>query len=419
MNYVIIGNSAAAVGAVEAIRRLDSEGDITIVSNEAHHTYSRPLISYLLAGKTDRQRMLYRPSDFYQTHRCRAYLGRMVVKIQPEQKSILMDDGTALSYDKLLYAAGSVPFIPKMEGLESVVKKFTFLSLDDALALDGALTPDARVLILGAGLIGLKCAEGIHGRVSQITVVDLSPRVLSSILDSDASEIVEKHLTNQGISFKLGQSIKSLTQNKAVTSSGEEIPFDILVLAAGVRPNTKLLADAGASAERGILTDDHMQTSLPDIYAAGDCCESFDVSSEQSRVLALLPNAYMQGECAGTCMAGGDICFGNAIPMNAIGFFGLHILTAGTYTGNIYEYRGKAGQYKKLFYENNRLKGYLMLGNVEKAGIYTALIREQTPLDTLDFELICETPALLAFSRKFRAHRLGGATYESEAPAEA
>lgn len=407
MNYVIIGNSAAAVGAIEAIRRLDTEGSVTVVSNEAHHTYSRPLISYLLSGKTDRRRMLYRPGDFYEKNRCRTCLGRTAAEIRPEKKQILLDDGTALSYDKLLYAAGSVPFIPKMEGIETVEKKFTFLSLDDALALEKALTPDARVLILGAGLIGLKCAEGICGRSGSITVVDLSPRILSSILDGDASEIVEKHLTNQGISFKLGQSIEKLTPGMAETSKGEQIPFDILVLAAGVRPNTRLLTEAGASADRGILTDCHMQSSLPDIYAAGDCCESTDVSSGESRVLALLPNAYRQGECAGTCMAGGDMRFGGAIPMNAIGFFGLHILTAGTYTGNIYEYRS-GSQYKKLFYENNRLKGYLLIGNVEKAGIYTALIRRQTPLDTLDFELVCETPGLMAFSRKFRARELGG-----------
>ena len=407
MNYVLIGNSAAAVGAVEAIRRLDTEGSVSIVSNETHHTYSRPLISYLLAGKTDRRRMLYRPGDFYEKNGCRTYLGRTVTEIRPAEKKILLDDSTALPYDKLLYAAGSVPFVPKMEGIETVEKKFTFLSLDDALALEKALTPDARVLILGAGLIGLKCAEGIRERAGSITVVDLSPRILSSILDGDASEIVEKHLTNQGISFKLGQSIKKLTKGMAETSGGEQIPFDILVLAAGVRPNTELLTEAGASAARGILTDCHMQSSLSDIYAAGDCCESIDVSSGESRVLALLPNAYRQGECAGTCMAGGDMRFGDAIPMNAIGFFGLHILTAGTYTGNIYEYHS-GGQYKKLFYEDNRLKGYLLVGNVEKAGIYTALIRRQTPLDTLDFELVCETPGLMAFSRKFRARELGG-----------
>lgn len=126
MNYVLIGNSAAAVGAVEAIRRLDTEGSVSIVSNETHHTYSRPLISYLLAGKTDRRRMLYRPGDFYEKNGCRTYLGRTVTEIRPAEKKILLDDSTALPYDKLLYAAGSVPFVPKMEGIETVEKNSPF-----------------------------------------------------------------------------------------------------------------------------------------------------------------------------------------------------------------------------------------------------------------------------------------------------
>jgi NAD(P)H-nitrite reductase large subunit len=125
--------------------------------------------------------------------------------------------------------------------------------------------------------------------------------------------------------------------------------------------------------------------------------------------MALLPNAYMQGEAAGINMAGGEKSFDKAIPMNAIGFFGLHIITAGSYSGDEHTENGK-GNYRRLFYSDNKLNGYILIGNVEKAGIYTSLIREHTPLDTIDFALVCEKPGLMAFRIEDRMVKLGGAS---------
>lgn len=150
-----------------------------------------------------------------------------------------------------------------------------------------------------------------------------------------------------------------------------------------------------------------MQTSLRDVYAAGDCTESHDISNDSDRILAILPNAYRQGECAGINMAGGHAAFDRAIPMNAIGFFGLHVMTAGTYAGQTY-FSHDGGNYKKLFYDNDLLRGFILIGNVEKGGIYTSLIRERIPLSSLDFELLCEKPSLMAFSKKYRDEKLGG-----------
>jgi NAD(P)H-nitrite reductase large subunit len=267
------------------------------------------------------------------------------------------------------------------------------------------------VLIAGAGLIGLKCAEGIHERVRQITVLDLAPRILSSILDEDGAKIVQNHIESKGIQFRLSANVKKFTPNTAVLESGETIDFDILVLAVGVRPNTALL-NGVAKIERGIVVNEKSETTAPDIYAAGDCTQANDVSSGQSKVMALLPNAYMQGECAGINMAGGGAdggkIFDKAIPMNAIGFFGLHIITAGSYTGEVHA-EDNAGNYRRMFYSDNRLNGYILVGSVEKAGIYTSLIRERTPLDTIDFALVCEKPGLMAFRKEERMVKLGGA----------
>lgn len=407
MRYVIIGNSAAGIGAVEGIRQLDKQGEIIIISSEPHHTYSRPLISYLLLGKTDEQKMKYRDDDFYTRNGCKVLAGKTVTEIKPAHKQVVIDDGSIIPYDKLLIGTGSSAFVPPFDGLDMVSEKFTFMTLEDARKLEAALSKDKKVLIVGAGLIGLKCAEGISDKAGSITVIDLAPRVLSSILDESGARRVQDTLESKGMKFLLSTGVKRFDGNCAVLDNEETIEFDIVVLAVGVRPNTALLAGI-AEIDRGIVINGKSETTAKDIYAAGDCTQTRDVSSGQSRIMALLPNAYMQGECAGVNMAGGNMRFDKAIPMNAIGFFGLHIITAGNYSGDVYCEDGE-GSYKRLFYSDNRLNGYILIGKVEKAGIYTSLIRECTPLDSIDFALICEKPGLMAFTREVRNQKLGGA----------
>jgi len=408
MKYVIIGNSAAGVGAVEGIRQVDKNGEITIITNEPHHTYSRPLISYLLLGKVKEEGMKYRGDNFYADNKCTLLRNTTVTGIDAAAGKVILQDGSKLPYDKLLVAAGSSPFVPPFEGLDTVKEKFTFMSLDDAQKLDACLEQNKKVLIIGAGLIGLKCAEGIHKRVKHIKVLDLAPRILPSILDDDGAKMVQNHLESQGVEFRLSANVKKFNNKTAVFENGETIDFDILVLAVGVRPNTALL-NGIAKIDRGIIVNEKSETSVKNIYAAGDCTQTLDVSSGQNKIMALLPNAYMQGEAAGINMADGDISFSKAIPMNAIGFFGLHIITAGNYTGDVYSQNG-SGNYKRLFYSDNKLNGYILIGNVEKAGIYTSLIRERTPLDTIDFALVCEKPGLMAFTKEDRMIKLGGAS---------
>jgi two-component sensor histidine kinase len=207
--------------------------------------------------------------------------------------------------------------------------------------------------------------------------------------------------------FSTKDSVSEFKKNTATLASGKTLDFDILIIAVGVRPNVSLIKDAGGEVNRGIITDSYLKTSLENVYAAGDCTESFDITTGENRILALLPNAYMQGECAGVNMAGGSREYTKAIPMNAIGFFGLHMITAGSYAGECIE-SGSGKDYKKLFVKDGLLKGYIMIGDVGRAGIYTSLIKEKTPLDSVDFELLKIRPQLLAFSSSDRAKKLGG-----------
>lgn len=403
--YIIIGNGTAAIGCIEGIRSLDKTGEITVISEENHHVYGRPLISYYLENKTDLEHMKYRGDSFYEDNNCKVIYGKKAVKI--DKASVTLDDKTVLKGDKICVAAGSRPFVPPVEGLDTVENRFGFMTLDDALSLEKVLSKDAKVLIVGAGLIGLKCAEGIRDRVGSITVCDLADRVLSSILDSDCAAVVQKHLEQNGIQFMLNDTAVRFDKNTAFMKSGATVQFDILVMAVGVRANAELVKDAGGEVNRGIIVDKKMQTTLPHIYAAGDCAEGFDASIGSNRVLAILPNAYIGGHTAGVNMAGGDVAFDNAIPMNSIGFFGLHIMSAGCYNGEMTEEKTE-DTIKRFFVKDGRLIGYMLIGDYERAGIYTALIRDKTPLKTIDFDLTKKVASNFIFSKKIRRKKFGG-----------
>jgi NAD(P)H-nitrite reductase large subunit len=403
-----------------------------VISQEKHHTYGRPLISYLLQGKTTRENIAYRAQDFYTKNNCTFIAGKTAEKIDPKAKEVFLDDGTHIAYDRLLVATGSSPFTPPMEGLDSVAH-FSFMTLDDALELEKALESKPRVLIVGAGLIGMKCAEGIASRAQSVTVVELADRVLPTVLDEKGSSVIQKEMEAHGVSFVLGDRVKRFTPKNpsggkspggtALTEGGTSIEFDVLVTAVGVRPNTALVGDAGGTVHKGIAVDDHLRTSIPDVYAAGDCTESRDITTDEDKILALLPNAYFQGETAGFNMAGRERAFINAIPMNAAGFFDVHLVTAGSYLGEgieiaYNEAKNEGAQkpaphgemlYKKFFVRDDLLKGYIIIGDTSRAGIYTSLIREKTPLSSIDFEAIKTAPALMPFGRKTRAEILGGA----------
>lgn len=405
--YVIIGNGVAAVGCIEGIRSLDGTGEITVISEEDRPAYSRPLISYLLEGRTDTERMKYRKDGFYEDNGCHVLYGRRALSFDAAKRAVALDDGTSVPYDRLCVAAGSRPFVPPFDGLEKVKKKFSFMTLDDALALEKALDGRPRALIVGAGLIGLKCAEGILEKAGSVTVCDLADRVLSSILDTKCASVVQKHLEQNGIRFMLGDTAERFEGGVAHMKSGREVYFDLLVLAVGVRANSELVKNAGGDVNRGILVDERMKTTLDGVYAAGDCAEGYDASAGVRRVLAVLPNAYMQGSAAGINMAGGDKTFANAIPLNSVGFFGLHMMTAGAYEGDMYE-ETENGELRRFFVKDGLLKGFILIGATDRAGIYTSLIREKTPLDTIDFELTKKTASNLIFSQDIRRKRFGG-----------
>ena len=405
--YIIIGGGIAGVSCVEGIRSVDPEGTITLISAEAHSNYGRPLISYYLEGKTDAARMSYRGADFYEKNGVRVLHGVSAQRIDADARRVVLSDAAVLEYDALCLCTGLHPVVPKFAGLGTVERRFTFTTLADAMALEQAVTKESRVLIIGAGFIGLKCAEGLRDRAESVTVCDMASHVMPANLDADSAGILQRHLEANGLRLILGDSVQRFRGGTAELQSGASVPFDVLVVAAGVRPETALYTAAGGCVGRGIPVDERMQTALPDVWAAGDCTESVDLTTGKPDVLAVLPNACMGGRCAGANMAGGSAVFDKGIKMNSIGFFGLHLMSAGTYTEPVYSEVTETGC-KKLFADRGVLTGFILVGDVARAGIYTAMIRNRTPLNSVDFDAVSREPSLLPFGANYRAQKLGG-----------
>jgi NAD(P)H-nitrite reductase large subunit len=392
-DVVIIGNSAGAVGCIETLRSKDRDITIAVISEEKYHTYSRALIPYYLAGKIDFDKLYYRPLDFYEKMNVIPLLGRKAVSVDFEKKMVKLDTGEEVKYGKLLLATGGKPFIPPMEGFDrSLENVFSFVSLDDALGIEKSLPESKKAVILGAGVIGLMAAEVLVKKGLEVHVVELADRVLAPVVDERTSQLVEKVFEENGVKIYTGVTIKKVnSENNRVVSviltSGNEIECDILIVAVGVVPRTKLVQNTDVEVNRGILVNKKMETSVKDVYACGDCAEIYDFVLDDRRVLPLWPNAYYGGRVAAINMLGEEAEFEWGTSMNAMHFFDIYIINAGlNITDEIAEkegyevlvrYEPERKVYRRIAVKDGLIKGLVFVGRVERAGIYLNLMRRK------------------------------------------
>lgn len=430
VDYLIIGNSAAGISAAEAIRKADREGSVLIVSREPYAAYGRPLISYLLEGKTTLDEIWLKPEAFYEQNRLQRMLGPdfEVVQLLPQEHRALLAGGEAVEYGRCLLAAGSVPFVPPIEGLAEAANVFPFLTLDHALAAQEAAREAAalaavegrpsRCVVIGAGLIGLKAAEALCGYVDEVVVLEMAPRILPAVLDQEGAEVLQRQLAQRGITCLPG-----ITAQRVVVEEGqaaacllttdELLPCDFIVAAVGVRPNSALAVDAGATQGRGLVCDSQLRTSLPDVWAAGDLVQVTDAIDGSKRPLALWPVAVAQGAIAGASMADAAEApsYESAFAVNAVDFFDISLLTAGCINppedgGFTAVTEVDGDSYVKFVFRDGLLVGYILLNRPNCGGIYTAIIENAIPVDQLDSAIFSAAPENLDFPPALRWARL-------------
>lgn len=398
MDYVIIGNCAAGVNAIEGIRSLDKNVNIRVITDENYPAYCRCLISEYLAGTYDENKLLFRKKDFYRKKNIDLILGKHVTGVKPKEKKVVLSNGRQMKYDKLLIAAGSSP-VPL--GIEGEDKKgvFHFRTLDDARGIANFLSKGIRVAVFGGGFIGLKAAYALKKRGIEAEVIVKSPRILSQVLDADSADIAGRWLRENGMKIRTDTGPDRILGDKEVEGvlfdNGEKLDCQVVIAGKGVKANTDFLNNSGIKTHRGVITDEYLQTNVKDIYAAGDVAETRSLLTGEYTVTPLWTSAAEQGKVAGINMAGSKKKYPGSIPANSIDFFGLPFIAVG-------HVRFKEGEgieekviekkekyiYKKAFIKGNRLLGVVLIGRIENAGVYLALIRKKADISSIRDDLL-------------------------------
>lgn len=402
--YVIVGASAAGIGATEAIRELDPDGSLTVISDEIYPQYSRPMISDFIVNKTNFDKMKFRTDDFWTKNKAQTRFDKKAIKLKPKEKTIILEDGEKITYEKLLIATGGKPVVPKIEGSEKE-GVFTFTTIKDAESLAAKIESSnvKSAVVIGAGLIGISVTEALIKKGLKVTIVELQDKILSLILDTKASELFEEIISKAGVNIVTGQSVQKITgkpNNKntvggIILTKGDQVSCDLVIMAIGVAPRTELLVETPIKINRGIVVDETMRTNIPDIYASGDVAEAYDLILNQNRLLPLWPLAMLGGQVAGYNMAGKKTIYKGETNMSSLKYFGVPIVSVGLANPKneptfevLVNYDVETGSYKKLVIKNNIIIGMTMVNCIERAGIFFYLIKNAVNIKKIKQQLL-------------------------------
>jgi len=414
--YVIVGASAAGIGAVEAIREVDPVGTLTVISEEPCPQYSRPMISDLVSGKANLEKMLCRKDQFWQKKDVQALTGRTAIFLNLAEKWIALDKGDRVSFKKLLIATGGKPFVPKIEGAEKE-GVFTFTTLSDAESLAAKIESAKSALVVGGGLIGVSVTEALVKRGLKVTMVELKGNILSLILDQTASEMVENVISNAGVTIATGQTVQRILGKPevdnvvggAILTNGELVPCDLVIIAIGVIPRLELVSATDVKTNRGIIVDKFMRTNVSDVYASGDVAEAYDFVIGENRLLPLWPLAQLEGKVAGYNMAGKKAEYPGGTAMSALKYFGIPIISIGIANPRedgtyeiLVKHQPERNIYKKIVLKDNVIVGLTLVNEIERAGILFHLMKNCVRVKKFKQELLSEDFSLATLSRSLR-----------------
>lgn len=399
--HLIIGNSAAALNAIKALRQLDNTDAITVVSGEESLAYSPVLLTYYLSNKIPREDLFLAKADFYKKFDVELILGRRVIATDLKQGRISLEDGKSLEYDNLLLATGSSPKKLGVEG-EELLGIFCVKTLKDAELIRDFSTRAKNIVMVGGGLISLQTANAFITAGKHVSMVIGSKHILSQNLDDDCAELVEARLKKFGVNLLFENVVSRFSQVgnrlRVHLNAGAHVDADMVIVGRGVVPNIDFLSGSGIDLNKGILVDSSMRTNIPNVYAAGDVAEAPEIISGSRKLVANWINACLQGETAGINMLGREK-WTESLRENITTFQGVTIGSIGlTKVNNQSVYQivtlsSTEGNYRKIiFNDGDQIIGAVLLGRVEDIGIIKSLIKRRIVIPYYIRKKLARTP---------------------------
>ncbi|KAF1687171.1 nitrite reductase large subunit [Pseudoxanthomonas broegbernensis] len=397
---VVVGNGMAGIRTLEELLKLVPDMyEITVFGAEPHPNYNRILLSPVLAGEQTFDEIVLNPLSWYADNGIVLHLGKEVVRIDRARRRVVAADGTQAEYDRLLLATGSVPFILPIpgNGLEGVIG---YRDIHDTQAMIDAAKVKKRAVVIGGGLLGLEAANGLKLRGMDVTVVHLAGWLLERQLDPVAGALLEKSLAQRGLDFRLGTSTTEILGDEtgrvaAVRfSDGGEIPADLVVMAAGIRPNAALAQAAGIHCNRGIVVDDTLQTYDPRVYAVGEC------ASHRGIAYGLVAPLFEQARiCANHLATYGIGIYAGSVSSTKLKVTGIDLFSAGEFMGGegaeeIVLSDPAGGLYKKLVIKDDKLVGACLYGDTGDGAWYFKQIKDGASIDARRDTLVFGQTAL-------------------------
>ena len=386
---VVIGNGMAGIRTIEELLALaPNHYEITVFGAEPHPNYNRILLSPVLAGEQTFKDIVLNPLEWYEENGIKLHLGKTISRIDRKRRLVIAEDGTEAPYDRLLIATGSQPFILPVPGakLKGVI---TYRDIGDTQAMIDAASVKRRAVVIGGGLLGLEAANGLKLRGMDVSVVHLAPTLLERQLDSNAGRLLQRSLEARGLNFLLSKATTEILGNEAGEvvgvrfKDGEEIEADLVVMAAGIRPNTTLAESAGLHCDRGVVVNDTLQTYDPRIYAVGECV------SHRGVAYGLVAPLFEQAKvCANHLALMGIGTYKGSVLSTKLKVTGIDLFSAGNFIGSenteqIVLSDPAGGVYKKLVIEDDRLVGACLYGDTADGAWYFKLLREGRKLGEL------------------------------------
>ncbi len=389
LKLVLVGNGMAGVRTLEELLKLAPDMyDITVFGAEPHPNYNRILLSPVLAGEMTVNDIILNSLDWYRENNITLHTGKKIVKIDRTGRKVEADDGTVAEYDRLLLATGSVPFILPVPGKE-LPGVIAYRDIADTQAMIDAAACHKHAVVIGAGLLGLEAANGLVLRGMDVTVVHLADWIMERQLDKTSADMLMKSLEAKGMKFKLGANTAELTPSPAgrvgalKLKSGEVLPADLVVMAAGIRPNVELAEKAGIHVNRGIVVNDTMQTFDPRIYAVGEC------ANHRGTVYGLVAPLFEQAKvCANHLAMYGIGRYQGSVTSTKLKVTGIDVFSAGDFMGgeNVDEvllHDPAGGVYKKLCIKDEKLVGAVMYGDTADGAWYFRLLKDKQEISDI------------------------------------